>query len=103
MTAEDAIQRQDAVLGYNASKKLAELTAWKFMDENKPVFDLTIINPDIVTGPMLHPVPAPQSVNETNKFAIYSFMDGTHETIEDVLFPYYHFVRSLIPGTSYVD
>lgn len=62
------------------------------MDENKTAFDLTVINPDIVIGPMLHPVPGPHSINETNRFAIYSFMDGTHKAIEPVLFPFYHFV-----------
>ena len=96
MTAEDAIKRQDAVLGYNASKKLAEASAWNFVDENKSTFDLTIINPDVVIGPMLHPVLSPRSVNETNKFAIYNFLNGTYERIEDILFPFYHFVRILI-------
>ncbi|KAI9851188.1 MAG: hypothetical protein M1838_004298 [Thelocarpon superellum] len=94
VTAKDAIERRDAVLGYNASKKLAEKAAWKFMDENKTAFDLTVINPDIVIGPMLHPMPGPHSINETNRFAIYSFMDGTHKAIEPVVFPFYHFVRS---------
>lgn len=54
------------MLGYNASKKLAEKAAWKFMDENETAFDLTVLNPDIVIGPMLHPVPGPRSVNETS-------------------------------------
>lgn len=93
MTLEDATKTQDALLGYNVSKKLAEQAAWKFVSENKTAFDLTVINPDIVLGPMLHPVPGPKSVNETNRFAIYNFMDGTHTNIESVRFPYYHFVR----------
>lgn len=93
MTLEDATKSQDAVLGYNVSKKFAEQAAWKFMDENTPAFDLTVINPDIVLGPMLHPVSGPKSVNETNRFAIYNFIDGTHTDIESVRFPYYHFVR----------
>ena len=93
MTLEDATKSQDAVLGYNFGKKLAEQAAWEFMEENKPAFDLTVINPDIVLGPMLHPVSGPKSVNETNRFAIYNFMDGTHTDIESVRFPYYHFVR----------
>ena len=63
------------------------------MEENKTAFDLTVINPDIVLGPMLHTVSGPKSVNETNRFAIYNFMDGTHTEIESVRFPYYHFVR----------
>ena len=103
MTAEDATQQQNAVLGYNASKKLAEMAAWNFMHEKKPVFDLTVMNPDIVVGPMLHPVPSPQSVNETNRFAIYNFLNGTHTKIEDVTFPYYHFVRILILDIHRVD
>ena len=103
MTAEDAIWHQNAVLGFNASKELAEIAAWDFMDENKPAFDLTVINPDTVIGPMLHPVPAPESVNETNRFAIYNFMNGTHKSIEGVSFPFYHFVRNLIPDTSCID
>ena len=93
MTLEDATKSQDAVLGYNVSKKLAEQAAWKYVDENNPAFDLTVINPDIVIGPMLHPVSGPKSINETNRFAIYNFMDGTHTDIESVRFPYYHFVR----------
>ena len=69
------------------------------MEENKPGFDLAVINPDIVIGPMLHPVPGPSSVNETNKFAIYAFLDGTHKSIEPVAFPFYHFVRLSLLAT----
>lgn len=71
---------------------MAEKAAWKFIEENKTAFDLTVINPDIVIGPMIHPVVGPKSVNESNRFAIYSFMDGTHKTVEPVRFPFYHFV-----------
>lgn len=83
---------QDAVLGYNVSKKLAEKAAWNFVEENKTAFDLTVINPDVVIGPMLHPVAGPRSVNESNRFVIYNFMDGTYEIIGSVRFPFYHFV-----------
>ena len=93
MTLEDAKKSQDPVLGYNVGKKYAEQAAWKFIKDNKTAFDLTVINPDIVLGPMLHPVSGPKSVNETNRFAIYTFMNGTHTDIESVRFPYYHFVR----------
>ena len=67
------------------------------MEEHKPGFDLAVINPDIVIGPMLHPVPGPSSINETNKFAIYAFLDGTHKLIEPVTFPFYHFVGLPFP------
>lgn len=93
MTVQQAIDRKDIVLGYNVSKTQAEQTAWKFMEDNRPPFDLTVINPDIITGPMIHPISGPGSINETNHFAIASFIDGTHKTVEDVRFPFYHFVR----------
>lgn len=92
MTIEQALREKDPVLGYNVSKKRAEQAAWSFMKGQKPAFDLTVINPDIIIGPMIHYIGGSESINETNRFAIASFIDGTHEKIEDVTFPFYHFV-----------
>ncbi|KAE8380917.1 NAD dependent epimerase/dehydratase [Aspergillus bertholletiae] len=103
VTAEQAIERKDAVLGYNVSKKRGEEAAWEFMKQSSPVFDLVVINPDIITGPMLHPISGPKSVNETNQFAIKSFIDGTHKQIDGVMFPFYHFVDVRDVARSHVD
>lgn len=92
MTAEEAIERKDDVLGYNVSKIQAEAAAWEFMKQNSPSYDLVLINPDIIIGPMIHPIEGPKSINETNQFAIASFIDGTHKEIQGVTFPFYHFV-----------
>ncbi|KAI9728072.1 MAG: hypothetical protein M1834_007788 [Cirrosporium novae-zelandiae] len=92
VTAAQAIEANDAVLGYNASKKLAEKAAWDFMEEHKPGFELTVINPDIIIGPMLQPVKSPKAVNETNMFAIYNFLNGKYTQIDGLKFPFYHFV-----------
>lgn len=92
MTAEQAIARNDPVLGYNVSKIRAEAVAWKFMEQSTSSFDLVVINPDIITGPMVHPISGPKSINETNQFAIANFIDGTHKEIYGVTFPFYHFV-----------
>lgn len=88
VTAEQAIDRKDNVPGYNISKTQAEQTAREFMKTRKPSFDLTVINPDIITGPLIHPIAGPGLINETNHFAIASFIDGTHKTVEDVRFPF---------------
>lgn len=64
------------------------------MKSNSPCFDLVVINPDIITGPMIHPISGPKSINQTNQFAIASFIDGTHPQVEGVTFPFYHFVSS---------
>ncbi|KAK6823180.1 hypothetical protein RU639_006032 [Aspergillus parasiticus] len=103
VTATQAIERQDTVLGYNVSKTEAEDAAWKFMKTNNPVFDLAVINPDIITGPMIHPISGPGSINETNHFAIASFIDGTNPKVEDVRFPFYHFVDVRDVARSHVD
>lgn len=89
---EEAVKTQSPVLGYNASKKFAEKAAWDFLAAKKPVFDFTVINPDIIIGPMIQPVDGPKHVNETNSFACYSFLNGTHKDIEKLRFPFYHFV-----------
>lgn len=103
VTAEQAIEKKDPVLGYNVSKKRAELAAWEFMEEQKPAFDLTVMNPDIITGPMIHYIDGPKSINETNHFAIASFIDGTHKEIEGVTFPFYHSVDVRDVAQAHVD
>ncbi|KAJ5654441.1 NAD dependent epimerase/dehydratase [Penicillium lividum] len=103
VTAEQAIEKNDTVLGYNVSKKRAEAAAWKFMEQNRTSFDLVVINPDIIIGPMIHPISGPKSINQTNQFAIASFIDGTHKKIEGVTFPFYHFVDVRDVARSHVD
>ncbi|KAF4159486.1 hypothetical protein CNMCM6069_001649 [Aspergillus lentulus] len=103
VTAQQAIDRKDTVLGYNVSKTQSEKAAWEFMKTNRPNFDLTVINPDIIIGPMIHPISGPSSINETNHFAIASFIDGTHSAVEDVRFPFYHFVDVRDVAQSHVD
>ncbi|KAF9887795.1 hypothetical protein FE257_009601 [Aspergillus nanangensis] len=103
VTAEQAIERKDIILGYNVSKTRAEAAAWRFMKINAPPFDLAVINPDIIIGPMMHPIHGPKSINETNNFAIASFIDGTHKQIEGVTFPFYHFVDVRDVARSHVD
>ncbi|RFU26820.1 hypothetical protein B7463_g9526, partial [Scytalidium lignicola] len=103
VTAEEAIEKKDTVLGYNVSKTRAEAAAWEFMKTVSPSFDLAVINPDIITGPMMHPISGPKSINETNHFAIASFINGTHQQIEGVTFPFYHFVDVRDVARSHVD
>mmetsp|Transcript_38490 Transcript_38490/g.62367 ORF Transcript_38490/g.62367 Transcript_38490/m.62367 type:complete len:350 (-) Transcript_38490:460-1509(-) len=39
---------------YKLSKRLAEQAGWKFMEEKKPGFDLVVINPSGIFGPLLN-------------------------------------------------
>ncbi|KAI9035648.1 uncharacterized protein KD926_003159 [Aspergillus affinis] len=76
---------------------------WEFIKQNTPSFDLVVINPDIIIGPMIHPISGPRSIIETNQFAIVSFIDGTYKQIEGVAFPFYHFVDVRDVARSHVD
>ncbi|PQE28728.1 hypothetical protein CJF32_00003952 [Rutstroemia sp. NJR-2017a WRK4] len=91
VTEADAVSSQNPVLGYNTGKVKAERAAWAYLEENKSVFDLAVVNPDVILGPMLQPVPGPKNVNETNDFACYAFFNGTHKAVEDVQFPFLDF------------
>lgn len=50
---------------YRTSKVLAERAAWDFVKENKDQikFDLAVINPPFVFGPVLHEVDKPENLN----------------------------------------
>ena len=52
---------------YRASKTLAEKAAWDFYAKNKDAvgWDLVVINPPWVFGPVLHAVSSPQTLNES--------------------------------------
>lgn len=50
---------------YYYSKTMAERAAWAFVEENKPGFDLVVINPFLVIGPSLGP-----GVNTSNQIFV---------------------------------
>ncbi|KAF2731371.1 NAD(P)-binding protein [Polyplosphaeria fusca] len=91
VTVQYALDHNSVVAAYNASKKLAEQSAWTYMTSHTPSFDLAVINPDIIIGPLLHHVPDAKSVNQTNTF-VYNFLNGTFGDIEAIRFPFYHAV-----------
>lgn len=89
---EDALSQNSPVLAYNFAKKAAEKAAREFVESPTCHFDMVSINPDIIIGPLIQPVKSKKNVNETNEFAVYSFVNGAHKHVKDVQFPFYHFV-----------
>lgn len=57
---------------YYYSKTLAERAAWDFVEEEKPGFDVVVINPFLVIGPSLTP-----SINTSNQMFI-DLLNGTY-------------------------
>lgn len=93
VTAEIAVKEESPLLGYCTAKTLAEKAAWQFLRDNKTSFDMTALNPDVIIGPMLHNVSEPGKINETNKFTIYDFINGTRTGTGAWGLPFYNFVR----------
>ncbi|KAI1296439.1 hypothetical protein F5Y03DRAFT_387098 [Xylaria venustula] len=64
-TLEDAIN-QPAKHGYRASKVLSEKAAWAFVDNEKPNFDLAVINCTFVFGPIQRKLASLEAMNTSN-------------------------------------
>ena len=63
----------DYTLG--ASKTLAEKAAWAFIEEHKPSWDLTVLNPPYVFGPPIHEVEGAEKLNASQKM-LFDFLTG---------------------------
>ncbi|KAL4798955.1 hypothetical protein BDV19DRAFT_385630 [Aspergillus venezuelensis] len=93
LTYEESIDASTtAVVAYRGSKKFAELAAWKFMDTNKPNFDLVSLCPPMTFGPVVHPVSRAKDLNESNAM-IWQVATGQEQPIARV--PFWIDVRDL--------
>jgi nucleoside-diphosphate-sugar epimerase len=55
-----------AYLAYRGAKKFAEKTAWDFVRDQKPGFDLVTLCPSMTFGPVVHPVSDLDKLNESS-------------------------------------
>lgn len=78
ITYEEAIQSSDKHATYQASKKFSELAAWEFIEKEKPNFDLVVICPPQILGPMRQYVPTPDSLN-TSSMRVYTHVRGDYQ------------------------
>ncbi|KAJ5118427.1 hypothetical protein N7526_010064 [Penicillium atrosanguineum] len=78
LTYEAAISPDaTSVIAYRGSKKFAELAAWDFIKNEKPQFDLVTLCPPMVFGPIVHPVPSLDQLNESNA-QLWTVAAGVH-------------------------
>ncbi|KAH8816955.1 hypothetical protein F5884DRAFT_240895 [Xylogone sp. PMI_703] len=64
---------------YQASKKFAEKAAWDFLKDHRPNFDLVVLNPPMVYGPLRHTVPTVHDLNESNARIYNLFLNTTSD------------------------
>ncbi|CDO69083.1 hypothetical protein BN946_scf184992.g32 [Trametes cinnabarina] len=79
---------------YRASKTLAERAAWEFYEKNKASlsWDLVVLNPPFVFGPVIHAVDVPENLNESARQWYFNVVKGKLDN--DAL---------VNDGSSYVD
>lgn len=65
-TYEDGLGDNKAT-SYRVSKTVAEKSAWKFVEEEKPSFDLVTICPPLVFGPVVHHLNSLSAINTSNQ------------------------------------
>ncbi|UNI17596.1 hypothetical protein JDV02_003928 [Purpureocillium takamizusanense] len=65
LTYEDGVRAANAPTAYRASKTAAEKAAWRFVDEDRPGFDLVSLCPGMVFGAFL-PGARPRSIDGLN-------------------------------------
>lgn len=63
-------------VAYCASKKFAEQAAWEFVETEKPNFDLVVLNPPMVYGPLRHSVSSVKDLNESTSRIYKLFVDA---------------------------
>ncbi|QRV94714.1 NADPH-dependent methylglyoxal reductase GRE2 protein [Ceratobasidium sp. AG-Ba] len=92
ITEEEA--KQNAGLGYTASKKLAEKAAWDFIENEKPGFDLVTLCPPMVYGPALQEVPSLDRLNHTSE-GFYAIFSGQDKELQQTLIKIWADVRDV--------
>ncbi|KAJ7112047.1 NAD(P)-binding protein [Mycena crocata] len=81
-----------AIAKYRASKALAERAAWEFMNQHKSdiSWDLVVLNPPYVLGPVIHEVSSPDKLNAS--------MHHLYTMLTQPASP-----ETLLTGSSWVD
>jgi nucleoside-diphosphate-sugar epimerase len=64
VTEEEALQPTST---YMASKTFAERAAWEFVKNEKPNFTLSVLNPPLVLGPVIHDLQSLDKINTSNE------------------------------------
>jgi nucleoside-diphosphate-sugar epimerase len=65
ITEQQALQNPG--FGYRASKTFAEKAAWDFVEREKPGFTLSVMNPPLVLGPIVHYLNSLDALNTSNQ------------------------------------
>ena len=76
-TTYEEAKNGDGWVAYSASKSFAEKAAWDFVEQEKPNFTVSTINPPMIYGPLLND----ESLDHLNTSSqdVYRFMNGSQK------------------------
>ncbi|KAG5971912.1 hypothetical protein E4U55_001013 [Claviceps digitariae] len=73
----------DKAAAYRASKTIAERSAWQFVEERQPRFDIVTLCPPLVFGPVAHALRSLDGINTSNQ----RFVDLMHGKWKEEILP----------------
>ncbi|OBA22376.1 NAD(P)-binding protein [Metschnikowia bicuspidata var. bicuspidata NRRL YB-4993] len=78
LTWQDGATTKNPAVAYRASKTVAENAAWKYMEQHKPNFSLTVLCPTMVFGPLFSPslISGTQELNFSNQ-VVWGLLKGS--------------------------
>lgn len=88
VSIDDAIAAQNAYISYCVAKAESEKAIWKYVEEEKPHYSVSVLLPALIFGPPLQPVPDLKKINYSTD-VLYSLFNGTYETTPSTSFPSY--------------
>ncbi|KAG7804982.1 hypothetical protein KL924_005305 [Ogataea haglerorum] len=97
LTYEDGVNTKDPAVAYRASKIVAERAAWDFIKEKKPSFDIAVLCPPMVYGPLATTelLPSLDNLNFSNLTIWKMATSGSTAPVPPTKGPVYVDVRDL--------
>ncbi|CZT13810.1 related to flavonol reductase/cinnamoyl-CoA reductase [Rhynchosporium graminicola] len=94
VSVDDAIKANHSYISYCVAKAESEKAIWKYVEEQKPTYTVSVLLPALIFGPPIQPVASLKKINYSTD-VLYSLFNGTYETVPDTSFPSYIDVRDL--------
>lgn len=100
LTITDATKSNHNYISYCVAKAEAEKAIWKFVENTKPSYTVSVLLPALIFGPPIQPVSGLKKMNfSTDQF--YSLFNGTHWCTPPTPFPSYVSAFKLLDALTY--
>lgn len=94
VSISDAVSAQNAYISYCVAKAESEKAIWKYVQEEKPHYSVSVLLPALIFGPPIQPISDLKKINYSTD-VLYSLFNGTYEVTPSTSFPSYVDVRDL--------